>query len=774
VNSLGIAARVLAAAPQLFGPRRHRDRACGQLAGLTGPVEVLRDRWGVPHVYASNESDLFLVQGYLHARERLWQMELQRRLALGRLAAVLGPAALDSDRLVRILGLRRVAEQEATGLEPDVAAPVEAYVCGVNAYLAEPHRLPLELRAFRFRPRPWTVADVLALGKLMGLLLSGNWATELLRANVVAAVGVEVAARSGMIDADLAPQALEEILRAAAAEPAVRDLPVELEHLLRPGSELATGSNCWVVGGSRSTSGAPLLACDPHLNLQVPSVWFENHLVAGDFSVTGASLPGAPGVVIGHNEELAWGVTNARVDVQDVFVERVVDDRYLTEDGWRPLEYVRELIEVRGRAPHVERVALTRNGPIVTALARDSAVPGGGGELALRWSGAEPGPVVGAVLSCNRARDWAEFRAAFARWTCPPQNVLYADRAGNIGYLLAGTMPVRTAGDGSVPSPGWTGTYGWRGAVAAPDLPHVLNPDSDVLVSANDGPRGETSAHLPGEYLADYRARRIGELIAEHPVHDVDSFARMQSDRLSIPGRELVALAGRLPADTDGERAARDLLADWDCVLDEANPAGSIYWFLRTALVKEAHAEIAEPLGFRAGIGTFSWQPGVEFLEQHAVSRVLAEVSDEVLARAWRAALAELRGLWGDDPANWAYGRWHRLTLRHPLGAVPLLGRRLNPGAFATGGDLDTVCSGHLVTRSDGSHAYGGASYRMVCDLADWDRARSIHLPGQSGVPGDPHYADLVAAWRRGAHHPMPWSRAAVEEVLEHREELVA
>lgn len=767
MSKFGITARLLAAAPELLGPSRRRNRAQSTLARLDQRVEVLRDRWGVPHIYAANEHDLFLAQGYLHARERLWQMEVQRRLALGRLSAALGPAALDTDRLVRILGLNRIAKDEADLLEPEAGAAIDAYVCGINTYLAEKHRLPLEMRALRVHPQPWTSMDVLAWGKVMALTLSGNWAAELLRANVIAAVGVETAAKFGLASPDLPPDVLDGVLRTAASR---ARMPVG--NLLQHGSDAAKGSNCWVVGGSRSESGAPLLACDPHLNLQIPSIWFENHLVADDFEVTGASLPGAPGVVIGHNEHVAWGVTNARVDVQDVFVERVVEDAYLTEDGWRPFEFVREEIEVRGREPHVEQVALTRDGPIVTALAEESVLAGERSELALRWIGMEPAPLVGAVLAVNRARDWAEFREALTLWGCPAQNFLYADRQGNIGYALAGAIPVRPNGDGKVPSPGWTGKHRWTGVVTPNEMPHVFNPADDFLVSANNGVLGDTAAALPGEYLANYRATRITDLIRERSVHDVESFARMQSDRVSLPGRELVRLAPRLPADTDLERRARDMLAGWDCVLSEDSTPGAIYWFLRTALLKVAHSEVAEPLGFRAGIGAFAWQPGVEFLEQHAVSRVLDEVTDDVLARAWHAALSELCALWGEDMTGWRYGRWHRLMLRHSLGGVPLVGRALNPGTFATGGDIDTVCPGHLVTKPDGSQAYGGASYRQICDLADWDRARSIHLPGQSGRPGDPHYDDFVELWLRGEHHPMPWSRTAVEGVLEHREEL--
>lgn len=776
LGRLAVGARVVMASGELLGRRRRHDRDRTGMAGLSAPVEVVRDRWGVPHIYAENEGDLFQCQGYLHARERLWQMELQRRVGLGTLAEALGPAAVDSDRLIRILGLNRVARQEAERLDPAVAEVVDAYARGVNAYLAEHTRLPLEMRALRLRPHPWGRVDVLVWGKVMGLVLSGNWAAELLRANVVAAVGQETATALGVLPAGVDAEQLDGVLRAAHTEltlPAVADL-------LRDGSDIAKGSNCWVVGATQTSTGAPLLACDPHLNLQVPSLWYENHLVAGDFAVTGASLPGAPGVVIGHNNDIAWGVTNARTDVQDVFVERVANGRYLTEDGWRPLTVVREEIEVRGAATWVEEVRLTRDGPIVTALAAHSVLSRGGDsstELALRWVGTEPAPLAGAVLAINRARDWESFRHALTGWSCPAQNFLYADVAGNIGYALAGTVPIRD-GDGSVPAPGWTGSHGWTGFVPPDQLPSVLNPPEDFLVSANNGVLGDTAGVVRGEWLADYRATRITDLIRSHSEHDVASFARIQADRLSLPGRELARMAASFPATTSVERAARDLLADWDGELHEDSVAGAIYWFLRTELLKAVYADIAEPLGLSAGIGTFSWQPGLEFLEQFAVPGVLRDLADgriaaAVLGGAWRAAIDGLRARWGEDVSEWRYGRWHRLALTHPLSGTPVVGRLLNPEPVATGGDLDTVCPGHVVATDDGALAYGGASYRQICDLSDWDASRAIHLPGQSGVPGDPHYGDLTGLWLRDEHHPMPWSRAAVDRMREHREEFV-
>lgn len=779
-------ASLLASASGQVMAARHRNRRDRRmkLAGPRASIEVLIDRWGVPHIYAADLADLFFAQGFLHARDRLWQMEFQRRAALGELAELLGPGMVGSDRLVRIFGLGRAARAEADALTGDAAEAVHAYVSGVNSYLRSRRRLPVEYRLLKARPREWQAADVTACGKLMALALSGNWAAELLRAKVVAVAGEAVAVRYGLIssqDAELAREVRPLVLGEFT-------MPVAPD-LIRDAADLAEGSNAWVVSGARTKHGAPILACDPHLKLQIPALWYENHLTGGGFAVTGASLPGAPGVVIGHNENIAWGVTNARVDVQDLRLERLSANgtHYLHEGSWHPVDVALEEIAVRGQeAPVVETVRLTRNGPLVTSMLADEVPPAdsSGGTIgwALRWVAHDPSAIVPAVMALNRAASWDDFRAALAAWTCPAQNFVYADTQGNIGYLLGGTVPVRSKGSGRLPTPGWTRQYDWAGTLPAELMPNLLNPAQGYVVSANDGVQGAGTVEVDGEWLAGYRARRITQLIVEQPRHDVDSFARLQADLLSLPGLELAAVADRLPATDDCERQARLALAEWDGMLSAGSVAGSIYCSLRAELMKSAFTEIAEPLGLQAGLGAYAWQPGLEFLEQDAVERVLGMLADDadgwlpagrtwddVLTTAWRTTLAELRDGWGPDVSQWAYGRTHELALQHAFGGLPLLGRLLNRGPFPMGGDVDTVCPGHLIRRGDGNAAFAGASYRQICDLADWDNSRSILTPGQSGRPGDIHYADFVDPWLNDRHHPMLWRRGRVEQETEQR-----
>jgi penicillin amidase len=804
----------LTGAAALTALRRPLPRTSGRLAlpGLIAPVQVLRDRWGVPHIYARNTIDLFVAQGYVHAQDRLWQMELQRRTGMGRLAEVFGPIALDTDRFVRVLGFNRVVRREAELLDGEARAVVEAYVRGVNALIAQnTRRLPIEFTILRLQPELWRAEDVLVWAKMMALNLSRDWMIDLLRARIVAAVGPE---RAQQLEPEYPPahpltippgarygvdMGADALRMAAAAAP------------FTGSSAAGQGSNAWAVGGARSASGLPLLASDPHLILQMPSLWYENHLSGGDIHVTGASIPGLPCVVIGHNERVAWGLTNGENDVQDLFIERFNPDdptRYEFQGAWEQAAVVREQIVVKGRAePAVEEVRITRHGPVISSLIpTGEGVRGRGDEgargrdgvadsptlplphsptpdaLALRWAALDPGEPFSAALSLNRAHDWESFRAAVGQWVMPTQNFIYADVEGHVGYTLGGALPIRARGDGRLPAPGWTGEYEWIGTIPRDELPHLLDPDEDYVASANTRIAGDGYPYaLPGEYLPGYRAARIRQLIAQTPRHDRDSFAAIQGDQRSLPGLDLAALAGRLPAPTPIARQAREALAAWDGELTAESVGGAIYARLRDKLLQAAYSEVAGPRELVAGLGAFAALPATSHLWR-ALPQVLDRLAarddgwlphgrsgDELLSEAWDATIAELCGELGSDVGEWRYGRYHTLTLRHPLGASAALAPLLNRGPFPMGGDADTVRMGYAPRQHAGQPFYVAPSYRQICDLSNWDLSLGIHGVGQSGQPGSKHYADLVTAWRTMQYHPMPWSRARVEDVVVER-----
>ncbi len=782
--------------------RRPLPQTAGALTapGLRATVEILRDRWGIPHIYARNNADLFFAQGYVHAQDRLWQMELQRRTARGELAELFGTAALESDRFVRTLGFGRIARQEAAAMALDEREAVESYCRGVNAFLAaNARRLPLEFTILRCRPRPWEPTDLFAFGKIMALNLSLNWTLEIARARIVAAIGAErAAALDPLYPADQPLAIAPEV----AYTPTIGAGALRAADALDPtiaGRDGLQGSNAWVVGGERTRSGGPLLANDPHLALQIPALWYENHLVGGDYAVGGASIPGAAGVVIGHNARIAWGVTNGMADVQDLYIERFdpadpTGRRYKFRGAWEDATIVREEIRVRERPPgrrcRVEAVPvrITRHGPIISPLVPSEAAEATNANeaLALRWTALEPGGIQRAVLALNRAHDWPTFRAALADWTVPPQNFVYADVEGHIGYALGGAIPQRDQGDGRVPVPGWTGEWEWCGTIPPDENPHALNPAAGFVVTANNRIVGDEYEHqLPGEWLPGYRAAHIREGVLRVPRHDTASFARLQNDRHSLPGKALIDLAraGRLPVAPGDDWAAqvRDTLAVWDGLLTADSVAGLIAATLGNRLVERAYRELTAPLATVTGLGIFASLPGRTYL-QRALPRVLAlftggdtdwlapgDTPDLILRDAWVVALIALRDEWGEDIAEWRYGLAHELTLRHPLGALRPLRGLFDRGPYQTGGDLNTVCMGHLARSPAGIESYTAPSYRQILDPTEWDNSRSSYPGGQSGHPASPHYDDLLAPWLEGAYHPILWTRPAVEAAAKAR-----
>jgi penicillin amidase len=512
-------------------------------------------------------------------------------------------------------------------------------------------------------------------------------------------------------------------------------------------------------------------------------------------------------VVIGHNERIAWGLTNGENDVQDLFIERfdpADPTRYAFQGAWERATVVREQIVVKGQAePAIEEVRITRHGPVISSLipgdSQQSAVgakqseaergdtadsrPATAAEaLALRWAALEPGQIMSSALLLNRAHDWQSFRAAVGAWVMPTQNFVYADVEGHIGYALGGALPIRAQGDGLLPVPGWTGEYEWTGTIPRDELPHMLDPDEGFVVSANTRIAGDDYPYqLPGEYLPGYRATRIRQLLTQTAQHDAATFTAIQSDQRSLPGLDLAALAGRLAAASPAARQAREALAAWDGELTAQSVGGAIYARLREKLLQEAYHEVAGPLGQVSGVGAFAGLPGSAYLWR-ALPQLLERVAprddswlpagrtgDDLLSKAWEATIAELSDQLGDDVNEWRYGRYHTLTLRHPLGAAAALAPLFNRGPFPMGGDEDTVRMGHAPRKYAVQPFYIAPSYRQICDLSNWDRSLSIHAGGQSGQPGSKHYADLVEGWRTMQYHPMAWSRARVEDIVAER-----
>ncbi|WP_245860676.1 penicillin acylase family protein [Candidatus Chloroploca asiatica] len=792
--TMGLAAGA-AGVGALAALRRPLPRTTGRVAlpGLTARATVHRDRWGIPHLYASTNQDLFATLGFVHSQDRLWQMELHRRTARGQLAEIFGPIALSSDQFIRTLGFSRVAECEAELIDAETASLLEAYITGINQGVEALHgRLPLEYTILGFQPRPWELVDILAWPKMMALNLSTNWMSEIFNAQMVALVGEDRAAALATRFAE------HELLTLPRGTRYPDDLGATILRLAGDATRFTgdtsgpQGSNAWAVSGDRTVHGRPLLANDPHLGLGLPGLWYLAHLEGGDFHVAGVTMPGTCGVVIGHNRDIAWGMTNAPIDIQDLYLERLHPEdptRYAWQGEWRTMETLREEIVVKGQKEVVlVDVQLTNHGPIIDQVRGrigDAIVdPGPNTALALRWTALDPSPALSrAVLKLNRARNWDEFRAALADWHVPPQNFVYADTRGQIGYALAGKIPLRPHGHPHLPVPGWDGAYEWQGFLPPEHVPASLNPPDGMVVTANNrivGPEHPLAALLQGEYANPYRAERITTLLEATERHDTRSFAQIQQDALSLPGLKLARLIATLELSDPLEQAACELLVAWDGVLSIESSAATVYDSLRYHLTRVTYRELDGLLGVAAAVGAFSAIPSNIYLE-HALPTILARIEatslpdrpdpwlgnertwNEVLAQAFSRAVAELRTRLGPEPKRWVYKRVHTLTLRHPLGSVPALASLFNRGPWPMVGDVDTVNHQYVPRETAAGPAYNGPSYRQILDPGDWDNARVIIPTGQSGHPASKHYASLTSTWRTGGYLPLFWTREAVE-----------
>lgn len=753
------------------------------LSDLHRPVEVLRDRWGVPHIYAHDLHDVYLAQGYVLASERLFQLDLALRVGSGRLAGMFGESALPLDRFIRTVGWNRAGRRLRAGWDDLSREMCDAYVSGVRAWIDRMPARPVEFEILDLDPHVpegHAAQELIASASVfMSWSLSGNWDAELLRLEIAERLGWEAMAtlfpdlptdapvvRGGKDGGRRGRRAILDLLREAPAVP--------------PGQ----GSNAWVVAGRRSVTGKPLLANDPHLLAQLPSPWFEVHLIAPGIDVRGVALPFAPGVVVGHNDRLAWGITNLGGDTQDVYVERLDRDRTaaLYDGSWEPLSIHREEIEVRGRGePEVVDVRETRHGPILDAylvgMADVAVVPFPHEDAyALRFVGFEEAAQPSTVHRLDTASNFDEFRAAAAEWSCPGCNFVYADVDGNIAYQACGSHPIRRRGDGTFPVPGWTDEFEWDGYVPFEELPWALNPDEGFIVTANNKPYDGSYPWMLGkDFIPPFRARRIAQLVAERPRHDAESFGRIQMDTLSLPAMEcLPALLEVEPSD-DRQKQALALLRDWDFDLGAGSAAAAVYevWCCRIAdevlasrlgeeLYVHYHARRQWTNHFQYQVlpGILAYPTGAWFGGEGRAAR------DTVLRRALDAALEELTSEMGEDPHSWSWGRLHRVRFAGRLAIVPDLGELFTGGEGPLGGDEQTVLQGAFEPGVS-YRAVVVPSWRQIVDLGDLDRSVGTITLGQSGNPASPHFNDQFPLWSSGRHHPLPFTRRAVEAAAE-------
>ncbi|GMR02114.1 MAG: penicillin acylase family protein [Acidimicrobiia bacterium] len=793
-----------------------------QIAGLKGEVEIIRDSMGIPHIYADNVEDLFLAQGYVHAQDRFYQMDFWRKISYGELSSMFGSSQIETDTFIRTLGWGRLAEIQYERETEENRVILDAYAAGVNAYLAtqSPSDLSfeysiLELLNHNYTPEPWTGAQSLAWGKVMAWDLGGNHGTEIDRALALGSLPPErVAQLYPSYPGDRNPYIVELTDAVAMGTPVELRVPVSstvalqsagaaidaLNRITGGGSETGIGSNSWAVSGDLTPTGSPQLMNDPHLSSQMPSIWYQVGLHCRTvteecpYDVAGFSFAGVPGVVIGHNANIAWGFTNVGPDVQDLYIEKINPDnpnQYELNGEWVDMEVRTEIIEVAGSGTREVTVRSTRHGPIISGIYEpldDFDMAGvdlpDNYAVAFRWTGLDDVPsVVGPILGIDRASDFDEFREAAFLFAVPAQNLLYADIEGNIGYQMPGNIPIRANGDGTVPVPGWTDEYEWNGFIPYEDLPVVLNPESGYIVTANNAVIDEGYPYLiTKDWDYGYRARRIVDLVTSNFGIGLEDQATIQFDSYDLNAERIIPfLEGAMMAAADRELGGLELdalrvLSLWDRQ-NFANSTGAAVWNVtwRNLLARTFRDELPEQLWPEGNSRWFEvvWNlldaPNDAFWDDVTTPKV--ETRDDILVESFFAAVDELRDTLGGEVASWKWGDLHTMTFVNQslgLSGVGLIDDRFNRGPFPASGSKSVVNAVGW-TATEGYEVDWLPSMRMLVDLGDLTKSRAIHTTGQSGHVDNEHYDDMIPLWLAGETAPFLWDRSDVEADAEAR-----
>lgn len=750
------------------------------LPGLIDTVEVIRDRWGIPHIFAKNSHDLFFAQGFVQAQDRLWQMEVHRRLAQGRMSELFGDIALDTDRTVRIFGFPRLGKADWANVAEDLRQVFLSYTEGVNAFLEHPAaKLPVEFTLLGHRPEPWQPEDSTSFARVMIWQLSHAWYGEIVRAQIAEKVGPERAAELEIhypeTNPIILPQGIE--FNRLGSEG-------QLRKAKGPFLEQGLGSNAWAVAGQKCATGSAYLCNDMHLPLSTPALWYQMHLVGTGYHVSGVTLPGIPLVMVGHNDRIAWGMTLAFTDCEDLFVEKFDPQdphRYQFQDDWLEAQVVEEVIRVKGRAePHIEPVVITRHGPVISDVVDYPQM-----RLAVNSMALRPCPAIRGWLLLNQATGWDDFVEAMRLIEAPQLGVAYGDVEGNIGYWATGKAPVRAKGDGSTPAQGWSGEYEWIDEVPFEEMPHALNPERGFIVTSNHRIVPSDYPHFLGNvWMNGYRAHRIEEVLDSKQKLSSENFRDLHIDYTCLPGLEFVAqLEGFTSQDADVRLALEHLFA-WDGKLSTDSVGGTIYEVARYTTIRNLlEPGLGEELALRVmGQGFHPLLMSSSEFYGHDTTTLLRLIKnpdswwlkqaggkETLITLSLKEAVGWLRNELGPDPTSWQWGKIHRAVLAHALGVQKPLDRVFNCGPVPIGGDTDTPCQTAFHANDPYDNKAWAPSFRQIVDLGDLSRSMAIIPPGQSGHLGSPHYDDLLEPWVKGEYHPMLWTREEIERQAEGR-----
>jgi len=808
---------ILVSAFGIFTARRSFPQTSGTLkvAGLHGPVEIYRDAQGIPQIYAQDEHDLFFAQGFVHAQDRFWQMDFWRHIGSGTLSEMFGQGELKTDLFLRTLGWARVSQEEIAQMDPATLALLEDYADGVNAYLAD-HKgsaLSLEYAVLTllnpgYQPQPWEPLNTLTWAKVMAWDLGGNMDNEIERSILLKTLGPDMTSQivpsTYPSDHPLTlpnppfgpggpPPAASSVAGLLASDSGLSSSLIELSSQiasldgLTGGGGRGLGSNDWTVSGSRTATGMPILANDPHLAIQMPSIWYQIGLhcapknAACPMDVVGFSFAGAPGVIIGHNDQIAWGFTNVNPDVQDLYIEKINPDnpnQYEVNGQWVDMTLVKETIHVAGGQDQPLTVRYTRHGPIVS----DTYQPlqGFGDKagiqlppqfaLALRWTALEPTMTWRAILKLDSATNFQQFRDALRDFAVPSQNMVYADVQGNIGYQVPGLVPIRAHGNGLLPVPGWTDDYEWTGYIPFDQLPYSYNPPQGFIVTANNEVVGSDYPYLIQlEWDKGYRAARITQLIQAKAKLSLDDMKAIQGDDYDASAAETIPYLAALSWQKPEEQQAVQLLKGWDFQDRMDSTPAAIYNAFYNALLADTFRDQLPKNYWPKGDDTYIYivgqllsQPNSPWWDDQATPQV--EGRDDILRRALDDGLADLEARLGANMSAWQWGKLHTATFQNQslgesgVGPIEAL---FNRGPFAVSGS-GSVVNATLWDATQGYQVTQLPSMRMLVDLSNLDNSLTVFTTGQSGHAYNAHYIDLANLWRTIQYYPMLWSQERV------------
>lgn len=719
------------------------------IAALGQPVKVIRDERGVPHIFAENEADLYVAQGYIQAQDRLFQMDLSRRQASGKLSEVIGEATLNNDKYFRTLGLRRAAEASYEQYSVEAKQVLQSFAGGVNAYmeeLKENGKWPIEFTILGYEPEEWTVIDSLTIGKYMAFDLGGNWEDQAFRYYLLQTFSEEKAY-------DLFPSYPNDAPYIIGKE----ELDIESSFANAVIAHEYNGSNNWVISGELTKTGKPLLADDPHLGLATPSIWYQMHLEAPSVNVSGVIFAGIPGIILGHNENIAWGVTNTGPDVQDLYIEKrnpENETQFLYNDKWEQAMIINEKINIKDEEPLDYSITITRHGPIISEFAQKA---GAATVLSLKWTALEPSSELEAVLNMNKASNWDDFEKALEKFHTPAQNFVFASSDGTIAYKANGKIPIRKKGDSLLPVPGWTDEYEWAGYIPFDELPRIVNPEEGFISTANNKViSNDYPYHISNQWAQPYRQMRIQEVLRSQKDWTADEMKALQMDQKNLQAEEFVPPFIEILSDHSHEdiRSIMNILEQWN-YNDDANEAAPLIFNVWMTKIPQVLFEEQVPLetyslfrGRNAVVdelirAALEGEPGPWVKEYGGISKLLED--------SLRLTLKDIKEMQGKNKDKWQWGKFHQVSFKHPLSSVGPLGLLFNnKGSLPVGGSGVTVQAAAFT--EDGTVNHGG-SWRFVTDIADLTKSYHLVGPGQSGHVKSEWYNDQIEDWVKGTYH---------------------